>query len=116
MNTKLIVAEQTIDQQDGEFAALLTSNYQVVGDGSPCSEVPSISTLCYGGWYLPSLFELMLIHANLKSNNLSPFSDGLYWSSTEVNFTEAWLVNFNQGEPQRLDKSTSAHVRAIHAF
>ncbi|MCK1850931.1 hypothetical protein MXD98_16390, partial [Legionella pneumophila] len=57
-NTKLIIAQQTIDNQSGSFAALLAANYRVLGDGiTPCPIPSSESITCYGGWYLPSAFE-----------------------------------------------------------
>ncbi|WP_051555245.1 hypothetical protein [Legionella fairfieldensis] len=95
INTRLIVAEQTIDQQDGQFAALLSSSYQVLADGTPCPSTPTLNATCYGGWYLPAVFELMLMQTNLKNSGLGQLSDGLYWSSTEASFTQAWVVDFS---------------------
>jgi Protein of unknown function (DUF1566) len=113
MNTRLIIAEQTIDQQEGQFAALAAANYQTLTNGkSPCLA----HSLCYGGWYLPSTDELLLIHQQLKQKGLGQFVDEYYWSSTEENATQAWLVDFSTGEPRLGEKSTVAHVRAIHAF
>lgn len=109
-NTRLIIAEQTIDQQDGNFAALIAANYQISADGSPCSAHINMESLCYGGWYLPSAYELVLLHINLQ------LTDGIYWSSTEVSATEALTVDFGSGEAAIRDKSTLARVRAIHTF
>ena len=112
-NTRLIIAQQTIDQQEGQFAALVAANYQILADGkSPCATTITADSACYGGWYLPSVYELMLLNTNLKGQ----LSDTAYWSSTEASTTEAWLVDFRSGEAQISEKSTSAHVRAIHAF
>ncbi|MBA2710112.1 MAG: DUF1566 domain-containing protein [Tatlockia sp.] len=112
-NTRLIVAEQTIDEQEGRFAALSAANYQISADGkTPCAEPITADSLCYGGWYLPSVQELLLLHKNLKH----ALSNIAYWSSTEASMTEAWLVDFSSGEVQVSEKSTSASVRAIHAF
>lgn len=117
MNTRLIVAEQTIDQQEGEFAALLAANYQIAADGySPCETTMTASFVCYGGWYLPSSYELMLVHANLKTAGLGQLADAPYWSSTEVSTTEAWLIDFSSGHADVSEKSIPAHVRAIHTF
>lgn len=112
-NTRLIVAEQTIDEQEGQFAALLASSYQVSADGiTPCASSLTVSSPCYSGWYLPSLYELLLLHANLKIE----FANQPYWSSSEASATNAWLVDFGSGTSQVSDKSTKAHVRAIHTF
>lgn len=116
-NTRLIIAEQTIDQQEGQFAALLAANYQVSQDGkSPCSPTMNATLTCYGGWYLPSVYELVLLQSTLKNQGLVDFKEDLYWSSTESDTTQAWLVNFASGVPQISEKSTRAHVRAIHSF
>jgi hypothetical protein len=116
-NTRLIIAEQTIDAQDGQFAALLAAHYQISEDGqTPCATPLIATSLCYGGWYLPALYELLLLHHNLKPLNLSQLSNGAYWSSTEHNTTQAWLVDFDSSEAEIRDKSTLAHVRAIHSF
>jgi hypothetical protein len=117
-NTRLIVAEQTIDQQEGgQFAALLAANYQISADGkSPCAATMTASSTCYGGWYLPSAFELLLLHANLKNQGLSSLGEAAYWSSSEASATEAWLVDFSLGHAEIGEKSTLARVRAIHTF
>lgn len=117
-NTRLIIAQQTIDYHAGIFAALIAANYRVSADGqTPCS-TPSIQeTLCYGNWYLPSAFELQLLHNNIRQANLVAFEPGFYWSSTEVNVSNAWLINFDTGELLATSKSnTVGRVRAISRF
>lgn len=115
-NTRMIVAQQTIDQQEGQFAALLAANYHCLADGAPCSSSTNPTLSCYGGWFLPSVDELILMHANLKTRNLAQLADVEYWSSTEANTTQAWLVHFATGEAQAREKLTPARVRAIHTF
>ncbi|HGD2615527.1 TPA: DUF1566 domain-containing protein [Legionella pneumophila] len=116
-NTRLIIAEQTVDQQEGRFAALLAANFQISADGiTPCPATITATAACYGGWYLPSVYELVALHSNLKRMGLGQLADEPYWSSTESNTTQAWLVDFSSGEPSIHEKSTPAHVRAIHAF
>lgn len=115
-NTRLIVAEQTVDEQEGQFAALAAANYQVTESGAPCLPALSVTSPCYGGWYLPSAFELMLLYTNLKQSGFGDLSNEAYWSSTEASATEAWLLDFGSGQSTVSDKSTLAHVRAIHNF
>lgn len=115
-NTQLIVSEQTIDEQEGKFAALLTSAYQVASDGTPCTPSLITTSSCFGGWYLPSVYELRLLHINLKNSGFGDLSDEVYWSSTEASATEAVLVNFGSGQSEVYDKSVLARVRAIHNF
>ncbi len=116
-NTRLIIAQQTIDQQEGQFAALAAGNYHISADGiSPCATPISATTPCFGGWYLPSIDELILLHSNLKPLGLVELKEDLYWSSTEGETTQAWLADFATGESFIRDKSTLARIRAIHAF
>jgi hypothetical protein len=117
-NTRLIIAQQTIDNQNGFFAALLAANFQVLDDGkTPCKTPIASGSFCYGGWYLPSAFELQLLHKNLHQNNLSCFAPEFYWSSTEASVSNAWLINFSSGEISASSKSnTIGRVRAISRF
>lgn len=117
-NTRLIISQQTIDDQKGKFAALLADNFQIMEDGlTPCKTPVVVGHLCYGGWYLPSAFELQLLHKNLHQNNLSSFAPEFYWSSTEASVSTAWLINFSTGEITASSKSnTVGRVRAITHF
>ncbi|EHL30499.1 coiled-coil domain-containing protein [Legionella drancourtii] len=116
-NTRLIISEQTIDEQGGNFAALVANNYQIGADGkSPCPTTMSATLTCYGGWYLPSDYELVLLHSSLKQMGLAGLKDELYWSSTEGDTTQAWLLDFYTGESKVQDKSTQAQIRAIRHF
>lgn len=117
-NTRLIVAGQTIDNQKGQFAALVAANFQVLDDGvTPCKTPIKDGSICYSGWYLPSAFELQLLHKNLNQRNLSSFAPDYYWSSTEAGVSTAWLQNFSTGELIVSSKSdTLGRVRAIHQF
>lgn len=117
-NTRLIIASQTIDNQRGQFAALVAANFQVLSDGvTPCKTPLKSGAICYSGWYLPSAFELQLLHNNLYQNNLSTFEPQFYWSSTEAGVSTAWLINFATGEMSSSNKSaTLGRVRAISQF
>ena len=112
-NTRLIIAAQTPDNQEGQFAALAAATYRIAADGlSPCS----IEAPCYGHWLLPSAYELSLIYQLYRSTSLGAFSQEPYWSSTEASTTEAFLIDFASGERRAADKATPAHLRAVHAF
>jgi hypothetical protein len=117
-NTRLIIAQQTIDNQNGVFAASEAAQFQVMADGvTPCKTPIPEGSICYGGWYLPSAHELQLMHANLHQKNLSAFAPEYYWSSTEANVSTAWLQNFSSGEITVSSKSnTLGRVRAITRF
>jgi hypothetical protein len=117
-NTRIIISQQTVDNQNGLFAALLATNFQVLGDGvTPCKTPVDAASVCYGGWYLPSAFELQLLHNNLHTSNISTFAPEFYWSSTEASVSNAWLQNFSNGEITAESKAnTIGRVRAISRF
>jgi hypothetical protein len=117
-NTRIIIAEQTADNQTGNFAALVADRYSVQEDGeSPCALTAEPNKACYGDWYLPSLYELNLLKVNLQTQKLSSFAPDYYWSSTEASVSSAWLVNFGTGDVIKSDKaSTLGHVRAVRQF
>ena len=115
-NTRLIIAQQTIDYQAGTFAALVASNYSASSDGnSPCSTDLNQAITCYGDWSLPSIYELDLMRRNLGgTNQLLPVP---YWSSTEASVTQSWAQHLGTGEQIVMDKSQAiARVRAIRTF
>ncbi len=117
-NTRLIIAQQTIDANKGQFAALLAANYRVLADGeTPCPKVFIPESVCYGNWYLPSAYELQLLYNKVRQASLTSFAPEFYWSSTEVNISNALLQNFATGELLPSNKAnTMGQVRAISRF
>jgi hypothetical protein len=104
-NTAAIVAEYG----DVEPSAVGTSEYA--------------ARLCYlleyGGsddWFLPSKDELDLMHQNLHGQGLGGFSDGNYWSSSEIDAYNAWDQYFFNGAQHDDAKIADPNVRAIRAF
>lgn len=74
-------------------------------------------------WYLPSIDELSILwhnrfHANKGLNDASAtlLSNSVYWSSTEVNATNAFGFYFGYGGPDNLNKTGTDSVRAVRAF
>lgn len=116
VNTKLIIAEQTDDFQEGNFAALSAASYSVSADGeTPCSMDYSVSQICYSDWSLPSIYELDLMHRNLGEKG--GFAASSYWSSTELGVNEAWLKDMQTGVQSLSDKANALGlVRAIRLF
>lgn len=117
-NTHIVIAEQTIDHQQGSFAALMTAKYRVQEDGeTPCPTPIPTGITCYGTWYLPSAHELALIKNNLSQQGFVQFAPDYYWSSTEESATTAWMQNFATGEQVASKKdSTLGQVRAVSRF
>jgi hypothetical protein len=66
------------------------------------------------GWRLPSLDELNILYEN--QNKIGGFADGLYWSSSENDYDNAWNKGFYSGVQNYDAKYDSNYVRAIRAF
>ena len=72
------------------------------GIGADAASICSLLDLNgYDDWFLPSLNELWEINSNRElisntalENGGDQFDFGFYWSSSEVNLTDAWAVNF----------------------
>lgn len=79
----------------------------------------------FNDWYLPAVFELGMLWANLYDVNRvlsgqadsAQISQSLYWSSSESNEASAWFFSFFDGKPSNYyDKSSLTFVRPIRAF
>ena len=106
MNTMLIVSKQSTDHTT--YAAGLCSRLFVTTAG-----------VTYGGYYLPSSYELGLMYTNLHANSVGGFSDDDYWSSTQVSGFAmlASSQDFLQGNISSSTAKTGTYkVRACRAF
>ena len=103
MNTAIIIAMQTNDNQLGNFAAKVCADYSINVDG-----------VMYGDWYLPSKHELAILF--IQKDVVGNFNSEYYWSSTEFSSISAWCQNFETGVQVNLNKSFPYSVRAIRAF
>jgi len=66
-------------------------------------------------WRLPTRNELNLLYAQKAS--FTGFQSYYYWSSTEVNGTIAWIIDFDDAEEINwLGKGAGYNVRAIRSF
>lgn len=69
-----------------------------------------------GTWFLPSKDELQLMYTVVKLNNYSIFH-GYYWSSTELNASQAWEMTFANGTGLFTDKNDATRLlRAVKEF
>ncbi len=70
----------------------------------------------FSDWFLPSLFELNLMHKNLHLNGKGGFTDTNYWSSTGEGQDIAYYQDFSDGTLHSWFKDNSFRVRAVRAF
>ena len=77
----------------------------------------------YKDWYLPSIDELNMLYLkkeiiNTKAleNNGNVLENSFYWSSTEKDYTNAWIQNFKDGKKGHYYKNYLYNVRAIRQF
>ena len=99
----------------------LAADYSIQDDGtSLCTGL--VTETCYGDWYLPSAFELKLLH---NAHIITPppqkkTATHFYslWSSTEKDSTDAWTLRPSVGCCRSSDKTLDPQhaVRAVRAF
>jgi hypothetical protein len=109
-NTAIIIANQ--GPVDGNaFAATVCNEYSV-----------TVGSVTYGGWYLPSKYELNLMYENigpgnaLGLGNVGGFASNYYWSSTEGENLRAWSQKLGNGNLGLNGKDNVIYVRAVRAF
>ena len=70
-------------------------------------------------WFLPSLGEMKIMYDNLLTAGVGDFTDGYYWTSTEVKDEAqyAWFQSFNDGtQGNYINKNETLAVRPVRAF
>ncbi len=78
------------------------------------------------GWYMPSIYELAVIHPNVEPLNevlqaqaLEEIKSDYYWSSTEYlnsSTPSSWTVNMKSGDTRYASTARVFYVRAFHKF
>jgi len=87
-------------QGPGNYAAMLCNDLVLNG---------------YDDWYLPSTGELYILYINRTA--IGGFStNNNYWTSTEFDVTNAFFLDFNNGNLPWTDKASQWRVRAIRSF
>ena len=107
-NTLDIVNQQCLTEFGGIPAAQAAQDAQING---------------FDDWYLPSRDELYLMYLNIgqggldSNNNIGNFSASQYWSSSESNFSNAWIVAFGVGLSESIAKNSfHGRVRTVRSF
>ena len=106
-NTLDIINQQCSTELGGVPAAQAAKDDQING---------------FNDWYLPSRDELYQMYLKIgqggldSNNNIGAFSISQYWSSSESNFSNAWIVAFSVGLSESILKNSLGKVRAIRSF
>jgi len=101
-----IIADWLIENECLNGAAVLCDELLVYGD-----------YYGYSDWFLPSKDELNLIYTNLYLNDVGDFSDSKYWSSSEIDSSTGWCLDFGEESPSSIDSKLSFYsVRAARQF
>jgi hypothetical protein len=100
----------------GTGQANTTSIISYQGNGGyAAKECNDLDISGYTDWYLPSINELTEMYnqrANISGINTSAY----YWSSSQVNATNAYRKLFSSGTNSSVSKSTMCCFRAIRSF
>ncbi|MCP4273669.1 MAG: DUF1566 domain-containing protein, partial [Gammaproteobacteria bacterium] len=84
-------------------------------DAGTVAEIADAYTLGgYNDWFLPSKDELNELY--LQKDVVGGFASGFYWSSSELNSSNAWLQDFSSGLQYNSNKGNALGVRAVRAF
>ena len=111
--------------ETGEHGLVATMDDSAIDDSGAMNWMDAIGTSAidtysYDDWYLPSLQELQLMYNTIglggTESNIGVFASVPYWSSSEINFSYAWCVDFENGTPEEYPKGVSIRVRVIRAF
>ena len=81
--------------------------------------IQAAADLALGGktdWFLPSIGEVMLMHANLRQAGVGGFSAADYWSSSEYDASLTRYHYFTSGGQANYAKSLVLYVRPVRAF
>ena len=74
----------------------------------------TVNGVVYGDWFLPSKGELNQMYVNRTA--IGGFDGIYYWSSSESNFSDAWLQVFITGNRPHGGKDNEFYVRPVRAF
>lgn len=111
-----VVFVVTPDGQHGKIVCL-----QDLGRAA-WDDAKSICANLGSGWRLPTKAELLAIYEVMGQLNSmlvalgDPIQKGLYWSSTEYNADNAWVVAMRGGDTYNLNKYYDYSVRAVSTF
>ena len=138
-----LIAAPTDQSSDAEWGCYLTlisgADGTAIGTGAQntidielgCTTTGTAADICanltlgiYSDWFLPSKDELNEMYLNIGQGNalglgnIGGFANGVYWSSTDIDTSFAWMQNFEYGNQsdERKDILNDYGVRAVRVF
>ena len=96
-------------------------NWSQGGSASAAAICAAYTGGSFNDWYLPSIEELNKMYLNIAQGNALGLGNiggfaNFYWSSTEIDFTNAWFQLFSDGFQFNDVKYDYGNVRAVRAF
>lgn len=85
-----------------------------LNDGTVAAKIINYNFNNATNWFIPSFDELNLIYNNISVPQHLIFEDSYYWSSTELNITNAKVINLQTGQTNSIDKNSS-NIKTIVA-
>jgi hypothetical protein len=116
---------ETLYPSYGSYYGWKTTKYYCDSNGTvaakECSEYSvEYEGTTYDDWFLPSKDELTLMYTNLYMNSIGGFSSNGYWSSSEIDSSNAYYQSFTSSSTSESQypayKNSNARFRAIRAF
>ena len=123
--------DQAASAQWGFFENQVGAHAKKIGEGKRNTDIISknskedaiAANVCnnlklneYTDWFLPSIEELKLMYYNFKAKALGNFSSTAYWSSSETDFNNAWIMDFGLGVDTENNVIKYHAVRAVRYF
>ena len=110
----------------GNSTAIMGQSGHTASAAKLCDNYTNVNydTGIYSDWYFLAIDQLSLIyHARYILNKniegvagANIFTNSIYWSSTELDSSNAYCMYFNGGTQGSYYKSGPGHVRAVRAF
>lgn len=91
----------------------IVSSCSSTNAASVCND---LDTLGYDDWYLPSFEELKGLEQTLGKMSEANLGSGYYWSSSEIDASNAWIVMFANGAVLSVNKAAAYSVRPVRSF
>lgn len=111
--TEISGADATIVGAGLQNTLDIISGCGTINAASLCND---LDTLGYDDWYLPSIEELKGFEKTLGVTGEANVGSGYYWSSTEIDESNAWVIMFANGAQLQVNKAVAYSVRPVRSF